>query len=200
MTRRAGGGGHAGPARTAGRPRDAALDAAILKAAWRLLREEGYARLSIAGVAQAAQVGRPAIYRRYRDKSQLVAAVIAEKVGDVAPIDTGHARGDLIALLELVRKRFPVSLAGTLMAKERAHPELLSQLRAAMVSPPRDAIVQALARGQDRGEVRGGLDAGIAAEALIGSFVFACLAGGRPGTGWSEAVVDALWPGFAAGA
>jgi AcrR family transcriptional regulator len=198
MSRGAGGGGPAGPARgAAGRPRDAAVDAAILKAAWRLLREEGYARLSIAGVAQAAKVGRPAIYRRYRDKSELVAAVIAEKVGDLAPIDTGHPRGDLISLLEQVRKRFPLGLAGTLMTKERARPELLAQLRAAMVAPPRDAIAQALARGQERGQVRAGLDTRVAAEAVMGSFVFACLAGSRTGPEWSEAVVEALWPAFA---
>jgi Tetracyclin repressor-like, C-terminal domain len=72
------------------------------------------------------------------------------------------------------------------------------QLRTAMVAPPRDAIAQALARGQERGEVRGGLDTGIAAQALMGSFVFACLAGGPPPKGWSERVVDTLWPALAA--
>jgi AcrR family transcriptional regulator len=179
----------------AGRPRDAAVDAAILKAAWRLLRDEGYARLSIAGVADAAKVGRPAIYRRYRGKSDLVAAVIASRVSAAPPVDTGTARDDLVAHLEAVRKRFPVGLAGTLMAKE--HPKLLAQLRREMVAPPRDAIAEALRRGQERGDVRAGLDTHIAAEALMGSLVFACLAAGRPGPEWSQAVVDALWPGFA---
>jgi AcrR family transcriptional regulator len=179
----------------AGRPRDAGVDAAILRAAWRLLRDEGYARLSIAAVAQAARVGRPAIYRRYRGKPELVAAVVADRAGGVTPIDTGHARDDLIAHLEAVRKRFPVTLAGTLMAKERA--SLLAQLRREMVAPPRDAIAEALRRGQERGEVRAGLDTRVAAEALMGSFVFASLAQGRPGPGWSEMVVDVLWSGFA---
>jgi len=116
-------------ARGAGRPLDEAVDSAILDAAWRLLLEEGYARLSIAGVAQAAKVGRPAIYRRYKDKSELVAAVIADKVANVPPIDTGNARDDLVAHLELARRRFTVSLAGTLIVEERNHPELLDQFR-----------------------------------------------------------------------
>ena len=66
-------------ARAAGRPLDENVDAAILDTAWRLLLEEGYARMSIARVAEEARVGRPAIYRRYRDKSELVAAVLADK-------------------------------------------------------------------------------------------------------------------------
>src|SRR4051812_7755586 len=86
-------------ARGAGRPLDENVDAAILETAWRLLLEEGYARMSIAQVAEQARVGRPAIYRRYRDKSELVAAVLADKQSRTQPIDTGSARGDLIAHL-----------------------------------------------------------------------------------------------------
>src|SRR5438477_10437847 len=61
-------------ARAAGRPLDENVDAAILDTAWKLLLEDGYARMSIARVAEEARVGRPAIYRRYRDKAELVAA------------------------------------------------------------------------------------------------------------------------------
>jgi AcrR family transcriptional regulator len=185
-------------ARGAGRPLDEAVDAAILNAAWRLLLEEGYAGLSIAGVAQAAKVGRPAIYRRYRDKSELVAAVIADKAANVPPIDTGNARNDLIAHLELARRRFTVSLAGTLIVEERSHPELLERFRNEMIVPRRDSIALALERGKERGEVRAELDSQIASHALMGSFIFSYLAGGRPPKGWSERVVDTLWPAFAA--
>ena len=185
-------------ARGAGRPLDEAVDAAILNAAWRLLLEEGYARLSIAGIAQAAQVGRPAIYRRYKDKSELVGAVIADKVSNVPPIDTGNTREDLIAHLELARRRFTVSLAGTLIVEERNHPELLRQFREGMIVPRRDSIAEALERGKERGEVRADLDSTIASHALMGSFIFSYLVSGRPPKGWSERVVDALWPAFAA--
>lgn len=185
-------------ARGAGRPLDEGVDAAILNAAWRLLLREGYARLSIAGVAQEARVGRPAIYRRYKDKSELVAAVITDKVANVPPIDTGNARDDLIAHLELARRRFTVSLAGTLIVEERTHPELLAQFRKEMIVPRRDSIATALERGKERGEVRADLDSQLASHALMGSFIFSYLAGGRPPKGWSERVVDTLWPAFAA--
>jgi AcrR family transcriptional regulator len=184
--------------RGAGRPLDENVDAAILNAAWRLLLEEGYSRMSIARIAETAGVGRPAIYRRYGDKSELVAAVIADKALRVPPVDTGNTRDDLIAHMEFARRRFTMSLAGTLIVEERNHPELLDQFREGMLGPRRDEIAAALERGKERGEVRPDLDSKLAAHALMGSFIFSYLADGRPKKGWSERVVDTLWPGFAA--
>jgi AcrR family transcriptional regulator len=186
------------PGRAPGRPFDENVDTAILDATWRLLLAEGYARMSIARVAEEAGVGRPAIYRRYRDKSELVAAVIADKASRVPPVDTGSARDDLVAHLEFARRRFVASLAGTMMVEERNNPELLEHFRRGMLAPRRDQIALALDRGKQRGEVRADLDTGLATDALMGSFIFHNLAVGRPTKGWAERVVDTLWPAFAA--
>jgi AcrR family transcriptional regulator len=184
--------------RAAGRPLDETVDAAIYDAAWRLLLSDGYSRMSIARVADEAGVGRPAIYRRYRDKSELVGAVIAEKISNAPVFDTDSTRGDLIAHLEFARKRFAMALAGTLIVEERKHPELLKQFRKEMLIPRRNQLAEALDRGKERGEVRSDLDSITAAHALLGSFVFHSLAVGRPARGWPEHVVDELWPAFAA--
>jgi len=184
--------------RAAGRPLDENVDTAILDAAWRLLLEDGYSRMSIARVADLARVGKPAIYRRYRDKSELVAAVIAAKSASVPAVDTGNARDDLIAHLELARRRFTVRLAGTLLVEEAKHPELLKQFRTGMLSPRRDQIAACLERGKERGEVRTDLDSVLAAHAVIGSFIFQHLIVGHPRKGWSEQIIDTLWSGFAA--
>jgi AcrR family transcriptional regulator len=186
------------PGRGLGRPLDENVDAAILEATWQLLLRDGYSGMSIASVADHARVGRPAIYRRYRDKSELVAAVIASKSASAPEIDTGNAREDLIAYLEFARRRFTIALAGTLLVEQREHPELMEQFRAGMLRPRRDQIAAALERGKARGEVRADLDSAQAVDALMGSFMYHSLANGRPRKGWSERVVDALWEGFAA--
>jgi len=186
------------PRRPSGRPLDENVDAAILDATWRLLLEDGYSRLSIARVAEVARVGRPAIYRRYANKSELVAAVIADKTAQVPPVDSGSTREDLIAHLEFARRRFTIRLAGALIVEESKHPELLRQFREGMIVPRRDQIAASLERGKGRGEVRPDLDSTLAAHALMGSFIFHYLTVGRPPKGWSEQVVDALWTGFAA--
>lgn len=185
-------------ARAGGRPLDENVDAAILETTWRLLLEEGYARMSIARVAEEARVGRPAIYRRYKDKSELVAAVLADKQARTMRIDTGSAREDLIAHLEFARRRFAVQLAGTMMVEARKHPELLEGFREGMLLPRLADIAGALERGKERGEVREDLDTTVAVHALMGSLLYHRLAEGQPKKGWSEHVVDQLWPAFAA--
>jgi AcrR family transcriptional regulator len=185
-------------ARAAGRPLDENVDAAILETAWRMLLRDGYARMSIAQVAQEAQVGRPAIYRRYRDKSELVAAVLADKQSRTMPIDSGSAREDLVAHLEFARRRFAVELAGTMIVEGRKHPELLKGFREGMLQPRLGDIAGALERGKERGEVRKDLDTTVAVHALMGAFLYHRIAEGQPKKGWSEHVVDTLWPAFAA--
>jgi AcrR family transcriptional regulator len=184
--------------RPGGRPLDEGVGGAILNATWKLLLEDGYSRLSIARVADEAGVGRPAIYRRYSDKAELVAAVIEDKASRVPPVDTGSAREDLIAHLEFARRRFAMGLAGTLLAEERKHPELLELFRKGMLAPRRDQVAAALERGKARGEVRADLDVNLAAHAVLGSFVYSGLVAGRPRRGWAEDVIATLWPAFAA--
>lgn len=185
-------------ARGAGRPLDENVDAAILETAWRLLLEEGYARMSIARVAEEARVGRPAIYRRYKDKAELVAAVLADKQARATSIDTGSTREDLIAHLEFARRRFAIELAGTMIVEGRKHPELLEGFRRGMLKPRMADIAAALERGKERGEVRADLDSDVAVHALMGAFMYHRIAEGPPKKGWAKHVVDTLWPAFAA--
>ena len=170
-----------------GAPLDENVDTAILETAWRLLLEDGYARMSIARVAEEARVGRPAIYRRYRDKSELVAAVLANKAAQAAPIDTGSTRADLIGHLEFARRRFAVELAGTMIVEGRKHPDLLEGFRRGMLQPRMADIVAALERGKQRGEVRADLDSDVAVHALMGAFMYHSIAQGQPKKGWSRA-------------
>ncbi|SHF16069.1 TetR/AcrR family transcriptional regulator [Streptoalloteichus hindustanus] len=65
--------------RRPGRPRSQEADAAILRAAVDLLVERGAGEASIEQIAQRAGVTRATVYRRFRDKTQLlVQAVEAE--------------------------------------------------------------------------------------------------------------------------
>ena len=184
--------------RAAGRPLDESVDEAILQATVRLLHGQGYARMSIAGVAEEAGVGRPAIYRRYSDKADLVSAAIAHMRVRVAAPDTGSARQDLVEHLERARRIYDMSLMGTLLVEQDKHPELLERFRERMMLPQRDQVAAALERGKERGEVRKDLDVGLAVNALMGSFMHHAIVIGRPKRGWPERVLDTLWPAFAA--
>jgi len=91
-----------------GRPRDPHVDEAILSAAVDLLIEEGFARLSIEGVAARAGVGKATVYRRWESKTALVVDAIKERlVSSIEIPETGDFRADVEAVLTqiLVRLR-----------------------------------------------------------------------------------------------
>ena len=83
------------------RRRGAALELALLAAAWDELIEAGYAGFTIERVAARAQTSTPVLYRRWPDRWRLAIAAFlhhAEQNPLRAP-DTGSLRADLIALL-----------------------------------------------------------------------------------------------------
>jgi AcrR family transcriptional regulator len=80
------------PARVRGRPRDERVTRAITEAALRQLLDEGYRRLSMESVASEAGVARATVYRRFKDKADLVTAAIAGYTGSgVGPGTSGAA-------------------------------------------------------------------------------------------------------------
>ena len=77
------------------RPLDPTIDRAITEATLTLLRERGFARMSMEAVASVAGVGKPAIYRRFRDKAALVATVIDGQLPQLELPDLGDTRAEL---------------------------------------------------------------------------------------------------------
>src|ERR1700722_20923204 len=58
------------------RRRGATLEHALLDAAWEELQESGYAKLTMERVAERAGTSRAVIYRRWRNRSELVIAAL----------------------------------------------------------------------------------------------------------------------------
>src|SRR5213080_33094 len=83
------------PRRHPGGRMDPEADRLILETAKRLMREQGYERMTIDGVAKQAGVARTTVYRRYRDKAELVSAAIDSLRDPSKQSDSGDARRDL---------------------------------------------------------------------------------------------------------
>ena len=80
-----------------GRPRNGDVDVAVVKAAQELLLEQGYDRLSLDAVAARAGVSKPAIYRRWAGKVELVVSAVLALTPVPEDPNFGHLRDDLIA-------------------------------------------------------------------------------------------------------
>jgi AcrR family transcriptional regulator len=73
--------------RRQGSRRDPSIDAAVTAATRRLLIERGYAATSIDLIATTAGVSRPALYRRWSSKAQLVHEALFPDLGPEPPDD-----------------------------------------------------------------------------------------------------------------
>src|ERR1700739_3825205 len=88
--------GGADRSRTGGRPRDSALDEAIILATRERLIKDGYSRMTIGDIAADANVTRPTLYRRWKDKLELVVDALDygfRKQGDMVQGDLSRLTG-----------------------------------------------------------------------------------------------------------
>lgn len=180
--------------RRPGAKMDPEADRLILETAHRLLRERGYDRLTMDAVAREAGVARTTVYRRYRDKGDLISAAIETLRAPVKRSGSGDARADLVAHLETVRRNYGVSLAGTLLMEEPYNPRLLQLFRQRMVTPQRQIVAETIQDGINHGQIRADVDIERVLDLLLGAFFAAVFAHGRPGPEWAEQTVSALWP------
>src|ERR1700744_1887449 len=140
------------------RRRGAALEAAILDAAWNVLETDGWGGFTFAGVAERAHASKPVLYRRWRTREDLLRATLHRR-GEIAPApiaDTGSLRGDTIALLTQLNSR-RTDVAAVLSMRLSAQYEDLSlspaELRQALVGERETSMGTFVARAAARGEL-----------------------------------------------
>ena len=186
------------PQAKAGRPRNPALEPAILAAAARQLGELGYARMSLESVAGAAGTTVPSLRRRYRTKAELVAAVIGSLRVEQPPAGGPTPRSHALAILENfhgnLRAMPALAILGSLLAEEERHPELLQLFKVRIVEPRRALLRQALAAGAASGGLPNGADLDALISMLIGSFYGRYVTVAGIPDDWPQRVLSAVWP------
>jgi AcrR family transcriptional regulator len=179
-----------------GRPLDPNVDQAIAAATFELLTERGFARMSMEAIASTAGVGKPAIYRRFGDKAELVANVIAAQLPALDPPDLGDTRAELWLAVE---QGFPadgasyVGLIGGLIAEQKRHPELIEAFRRSVLLPRRATGRALIERGQARGDLRGDIDPEAALDLFAGPFLARVFAGLDTGPRWRKRAFAIWW-------
>jgi AcrR family transcriptional regulator len=184
-----------------GRPRDERASQAILQAALGQLLERGYGGMSMEGVAKAAGVGKPAIYRRYANKAELLAAAIRSILPELDVPDTGSTREDIHTITAQARPMTagPIGqLVGVVLAEEKRQPDLMAAFREQIVMPRRAMSKAILRRGIERGDVRPDLDVEQAADVFVGNVLGRQLSGLPHDDRWFESALEFLWRGVKA--
>ncbi|MFC8227212.1 TetR/AcrR family transcriptional regulator [Streptomyces sp. NPDC057287] len=162
-----------GPEPRRGRPRSAAVERAILDAVVELLEAgETLDGLSIERIARTAGVGKATIYRRWNGKEELFVDVLR----DIEPADptvSGTAGlDDLRVLLESMRTRGLAQRSSALLhnvfVQMKKHPRLWTEYQSTVIAPRRVAMLAAVQRAVDAGELRDDLDVELMDDLFLG--------------------------------
>ncbi len=178
---------HEPTVRAPGRPRDARLDDAILRATLEVLAEGGYAALTMEAVAARAGVGKATLYRRHAGKEQLVVDALRTLSVQAEPDPDTGVRDGLVRLLDTLRRTSSTSLAGKifprLLGEAVDNPELLRRYREQVLDPRRDRFRAVLVRGIAEGLVRPDVDLDHAIDLILGPMAYRNLVRTEPPPG-----------------
>lgn len=158
------------PTRPTGRPLDASVQTALLRATQELLIEEGYERLSVEAVAKRCGASKATIYRRWPSKMALVVAAAQELFPAPDVPNTGELRTDLLACGRAYLKEDGRSqqVLACIQTAARHDPALCDATRAALGSPEDRLFYQVLSRAVSAGLISTDVDVQTVAEVFPG--------------------------------
>lgn len=146
-----------GAGRGPGRPREERVEPAVLDAVVALITERGMDGLTMDAVARRAGVSKPAIYRRWPTKQDLIIAAAASRVGPLTVPDLGDFRAEMRTVLEARMEAYRQPgvdrlLAGVIgaAAEEGAERGRYGAYTAGVMSATREILERGIARGDVR--------------------------------------------------
>jgi AcrR family transcriptional regulator len=154
------------------------VDASIAAAAIELLREIGYANLTMGEVAKRAGVGKDSLYRRWQSKAALVHEVVFERYpsGYGGAPATGSLLGDVEALAVLLQEANTTPEAAAaipgLLAEFGQDPTLEARLSRQFYDPMRAGFAAVLDAAHARGETTVPVAPQLVADILVGTMLF----------------------------
>lgn len=175
------------------RRRGAVLEQAILDAAWIELREGGWAGFTIEGVAARSGAAKTVIYRRWRNRAELVQHMLNEAARSQPDLpSSGYLRADLVALLgaisEFLRGPFGQAIRGSMSEGDFASTPSVFGERAVILG-----LQKLVEQAVDRGELSRSpapLAVNLGHSVVMWEFL---ATGAPPGHGDIESLVDAAW-------
>ncbi|MFI6316289.1 TetR/AcrR family transcriptional regulator [Nonomuraea sp. NPDC050556] len=169
---------------------------AILAAAIELIKEVGYARVSVEAIAARAGVGKQTIYRWWPSK----AAVVFDAFLALNPAAPGELpdTGDIVADLRLVLHATVAEFNDpdfeaayrALNTDVQDDPALGERMREQVLRPTLATVKRRLAAAQEAGQVRRDVDLDVVVEVLYGPFYYRwLLRTGELTTGYADDVL-----------
>ena len=165
--------------RDAGRSRGEPVEAALLARTLEELAEHGIDGASVNRIAQAAEVNKTSVYRRFGTREGLIAAALERVATDVGAklSDRGSLRKDLEFIAQqvatLLRAPLGQSLARAAFAESSGNE--VAALAAREMGNSRAAALAMVERARSRGEWRSGIAPEVVLASLVGALLHRAL-------------------------
>lgn len=154
----------------------------IFKCVLDILSTEGYAALSFQNVAEAADVSRSTLYRRWPSRAEMVLDAISESIfGGIKVVDSGSLAGDMKLTLAKMGAMLnsPVGHGALAAVAEIERGADFTAQRRALWDRRFADFAPLFARARERGELRKGFDAEAALAMVAGALYYRVLVMGR---------------------
>jgi AcrR family transcriptional regulator len=167
-----------------GRPRSEESKAAILDAAWKLLKTTTLKDLSIEAIARESGVGKTTIYRWWSSKVAVVMDAFVAHLSPAIPFPeklsaTEAIEKQMASLIQAFSGEYG-RIVAQIIAEGQADPETLASYRDRFLYPRRAAAKAVIQQGIKNGEFDPNLNLELAIDLLYGSIYFRLLAGHLP--------------------
>ena len=167
-----------------GRRRSERSHRAIIAATRELLVERGYPGVTIEAIAARAGVGKQTIYRWWPSRAALVLEAYLSSADVVMPPPAGRTTGEDIRallgwLIAVLAEPTGGHVVAGLVADIQHDADLAEGFHRDVVPARREAMMAALERGKERGEIRADADLELAVDALHGAVFYRLLLSGE---------------------
>ncbi len=186
-----------------GRPRDPALDTAILTAALELFIANGITGMSIERVAKRAGVGKPTIYRRWSTKEDLISeaieAIVAKDIRWPTPDEIRAipprqlVQGNIDAAATTAAEPAFRGLVAQIYGSAVTHPQLMRTYWEHFIQPRRRLVIAMLERAQTDGAVAPNADLDVLVDMLAGAVTYRVLQPNPPTTRQMRRYLEAAY-------
>jgi AcrR family transcriptional regulator len=182
-----------------GRPRSAETDRRILAATLDLIREQGPVAVNVATVAARSGIARTTIYRRYRDRRELLHAALQPATSRGEPPAAASIRDKVGWVLARTQEVLTESIGagGVAAVITDSDPDFSAALRASLhaaLEPLRQQVADDVARGR----LAPGTDPDLVLDLILGAYLAELVRYGEPRSDWLPRTADLLAASLAA--
>lgn len=171
------------------------VDDGITEATLALLRTKGPSSVTVEAVAARSGIAKTTIYRRHRDRRDMLAAALT-RVTSPEPLAASTAAPDRFRwLIAEAVKAIEVGIGfGGLAAMLTDDDPDFTKLFRRILAKERAELTSVIDAAKADGSFRADIDSATLIDAVVGAIIAERARTGRIANGWEERLFDLLWP------